>query len=169
MKTLPTQTRLRELFNYDIDSGLLTWKVRTNNVVKVGDATKSYNNRGYGHTSCDGRRYKTHRLIMKWVYGDFDEQKEVDHINGNPSDNSIENIRLVDRKTQMRNLARHSNNTSGQTGVYWNKHGDKWQSYITVNKTLKYLGLFTEKADAIKARKEAEKEHGFHPNHGRII
>ena len=52
-------------------------------------------------------------------------------------------------------------------GVYWHVGAGKWQAQIKVKHGLKYLGIFTEKSDAIAARKAAEAKYGFHENHGR--
>jgi hypothetical protein len=52
-----------------------------------------------------------------------------------------------------------SNNTSGATGVIWNKRLNKWQSRITVDKKDIYLGSYNNFEDAVKARKEAEEKY----------
>jgi len=60
-----------------------------------------------------------------------------------------------------------NNNTSGVTGVYWNKRDRKWQAMIKVNNKQIHLGYFEGKTEAITARKIAEIKYGFHPNHGK--
>lgn len=60
-----------------------------------------------------------------------------------------------------------SNNTSGTVGIAWNKVCEKWQAQICIDGKNIHGGLFTDKKDAIKKRKQLEKEYGFHKNHGR--
>jgi hypothetical protein len=67
----------------------------------------------------------------------------------------------------MRNAKKPITNSSGYIGVNWHKSAKKWMAQIKVNRKNIYLGLFTNKEDAVEARKEAEVEHGFHKNHGR--
>ena len=52
----------------------------------------------------------------------------------------------------------HSNNSSGHTGVYFDKRTEKWQAYINFQKKRYHLGLFKNKEQAIRARKSAEKK-----------
>ena len=59
-----------------------------------------------------------------------------------------------------------SNNTSGVTGVSWNRKAGKWDAYIKVNGKRINLGYYVDKQDAIKTRRDAEIKHGFHENHG---
>jgi hypothetical protein len=61
-----------------------------------------------------------------------------------------------------------NNNTSGFTGVFWDKARNKWKANININGRLKHLGLFTDMDDAIIARKRANVEFGYHANHGAI-
>ena len=92
---------------------------------------------------------------------------QIDHENGDRSDNRIANLRDVPPSENMRNVKRHITNTSGHVGVFWYKPRNKWVARITVNYTLHHLGYFTDIADAIAARKAAEIFYGFHKNHGR--
>lgn len=62
------------------------------------------------------------------------------------------NVPVITRKTLQ------SNNTSGVTGVRWDSTRNKWIAVITFKKKVYYLGRYTKKEDAIKARKKAEKE-----------
>ena len=54
------------------------------------------------------------------------------------------------------NVPKHKNNTSGEKGVYWHKKHSKWQASIHIDGVLKHLGLYNDKNDAIKVRKQAE-------------
>ena len=61
------------------------------------------------------------------------------------------------------------NNSSGVTGVIWHKRYRKWQAQMKINSLQKHLGSFSDKFEAICARKSAENRFGFHPNHGMAL
>ncbi|MBT8152725.1 HNH endonuclease [Epibacterium ulvae] len=103
-----------------------------------------------------------HRLILEAPKGVL-----VDHKNGDGLDNRRKNIRLVTAGDNMRNRRLNANNRSGVSGVCWDKGTRKWQAQIKVEGHMIYLGQFGELDDAIATRLAAEKEHGFHKNHGR--
>lgn len=81
----------------------------------------------------------------------------------NPEGNYCkENCRWADKKTQSYNTRKSKNNTSGRTGVSWDKSRNLWASYIVVDYKKISLGRYSSKDDAIKARSEAElKYYGF--------
>jgi hypothetical protein len=83
----------------------------------------------------------------------------VDHINGNPSDNRKQNLRIVTQHQNAMNARLNINNTSGTTGVSWDKENNKWIAAIGVNNKNIKLGRFINIEDAIKARKEAEDKY----------
>lgn len=98
-----------------------------------------------------------HRLVMN-AYG---LDKDIDHIvhpdrNGNKIDNRKSNLRFVNDSLNSQNRTRRSDNTSGCTGVYYNKRDNKWIANICIEKKRIVLGAFNNKDDAIKARKDAE-------------
>ena len=92
-----------------------------------------------------------HRLIMN-----ANNKLQVDHINHNKKDNRKNNLRLVTRQQNAMNHVIPNNNTSGCTGVHFEKDRKIWRAYITLNGQRKYLGRFKNKQDAINARKNAE-------------
>ena len=98
--------------------------------------------------------------------GDWPEA-EIDHIDGNPSNNAWSNLRAVNSQENNRNKRRPNTNKSGRIGVSWNERRRKWRARICVCGKRKYLGMFHELEDACHARQAAEILHGFHPNHGR--
>ncbi len=93
-----------------------------------------------------------HRLVMNCP-----DDIQVDHIFHNKNDNRKEFLRLATNSQNQMNINIQSNNTSGITGVYWNK--EKWNAIIIKNRKRIYLGSFINKDDAIKARLEAEKKY----------
>ena len=82
-----------------------------------------------------------------------------DHINRNPLDNRKANLRDASYTENARNYSRQKNNTSGFSGVCWDKQCNKWIAYITIDKRRKKIGRFINKEDAIIARLEAEKKY----------
>ena len=165
MKNEVTQDELKELLSYDPLTGIFRWiKVRSG--VRAGEVAGSINGWGYRHISVIGNRYQAHRLAWLYVYGEWPHD-QIDHINRDKLDNRINNLRDVNQSVNMRNAQMNKNNTSGVLGVYWVKKRLKWISRINFNGRTHHLGEFNSFPDAVCTRKAAEKEHGYHPNHGR--
>jgi hypothetical protein len=91
---------------------------------------------------------------------------QVDHINGDRSDNRICNLRIVDSQQNCRNQKLRKTNATGTMGVYFHKLTGKWTAQIMQSGKRIHLGLFDTKEGAISARKLAEVGYGYHPNHG---
>ena len=85
--------------------------------------------------------------------------KNYDHINRNPLDNRKSNLRIATHSENMKNRKKFKNNTSGITGVYFNKNKSKWEAHISNNGKVTYLGSFNNKDEAINARLSAELEY----------
>ena len=151
-----TAEKLRELLHYDPETGIFTRKVSTSNSVKVGDITGCPSGPGYLLISVRSRRYQAHRLAWLYVYGEWPKD-QLDHINRIRTDNRIANLRDVTQKQNHQNRSKPSNNTSGHTGVYWDKRDSKWRAEIKHNQKHIYLGYFTDIEEAVAARKAAEK------------
>ena len=119
-----------------------------------------YDSSGYVvHKDDDGNLY-LHRLVM----GITDVNIQVDHISHPPKpnhkvDNRKVNLRLVTNQQNQMNNAIGKNNTSGKTGVSWDKARMKWEAYIWFDRQKIHLGRFANKEDAIIAGKEAEKKY----------
>lgn len=162
-----SQSELKELLHYDPDTGFFTWKKSTNQSIKVGAPAKSINNKGYIVIGVGHKLYLAHRLAWLYVHGVFPEF--IDHINHIRNDNRLCNLRKATRKENGRNQSIHKHNTSGANGVSWIKKEGVWRARITVNGRSIFLGRFSEKGDAIFARKQANIKYGFHENHGANI
>lgn len=177
-----TQDLLNEIFTYDADTGVLSHKERprwmftkgykggetswrTFNTQNAGRPITNIGGGGYLRVNIDGERYLAHRIIWMMVHGEW--PTEIDHINGNPSDNRLSNLRAVDRQENLRNLSRRADNSSGHTGVSFSKRDGVFIAYITVNKKTKVIGRYETAEQAAQARAKAQSELGFHPNHGR--
>lgn len=158
--------RFLQVFNYNEETGVLTWRVRTSNRIKLGSIAGCPSGNGYLKVRVDGVLYYAHRVIYTMQPGGVPDGKEIDHINGNGCDNRLTNLRLVDATGNRRNQKIRHNNRSGATGVCWHTAAGKWTATIGVNGKHRYLGLFEEFKHAVAARKAAEWELGFHKNNG---
>ena len=163
-----TQAELKKVLHYNPDTGVWTRIGKTSPLsrVAIGLPTGTKNKAGYVQIWIARRCYLAHRLVFLYIYGAF-PPNEVDHINGTKDDNRRVNLRRVDSQTNGRNTSIPSTNTSGIMGVSWHKASGKWGASINTNKKHIHLGVFARKADAAKARKDAEEKLGFHANHGR--
>ena len=156
-KKLPPVEELRELLDYNPDTGELRWK---SNGRHAGNFT-----RGYRQIPINGRKYMAHRLAWLMFY-ETEPSCTIDHSNLNRSDNRICNLREATPSENNRNRPRGGNNTSGFKGVYWSKSVKKWLSQITINGKWKYLGVFADINDAADAYARAAKS--IHGEFGRI-
>lgn len=115
------------------------------------------------------KRYYAHRLAWMFVHGEFPERgMEIDHIDGDGLNNSIENLRCVDKINNSRNKRINGRNKSGVLGVYFCNTEGKWAASIGINRSHKHLGYFENMNDAVIARHKANIRYGFHENHGSI-
>ena len=162
-----TQAYGKELFDYDPDTGSLIWKVKRQGRCSLGGPALACLSQGHLRGRIDGKGYLQHRVIWLWMTGEWPED-QIDHINGDGSDNRWSNLRAVTDAENKKNLKRRADNASGVTGVNYHKAAQKWCAELFVDGAKHYLGLFEDKDAAIAARKLAEQQHGFHPNHGRL-
>lgn len=172
-----SRSYLKECFEYSPENGTLRWKVRpdfhfpsspnaqTWNARFAGREVGSITATGYRRLSLDKRWYLAHRLIWRMVVGEWPDQ--IDHINGDRLDNRIENLRSVSRMENMRNRMLPRNNETGVHGVHWKPRDGVWHAQIGIDGRIQYLGSFATKAEAVEARRVAERKLGFHQNHGR--
>ena len=159
------QKLLKEMLDYDKDTGVFYWKVNSGSGGKIGAIAGAKHKTGYIRVGIKGKVYQAHRLVWIYIYGYI--PKTLDHINHNKSDNRLSNLREVSDSENQRNRSRNHNNTSGVAGVCWNKNACKWQAQIKTPEKNLYLGLFSEFSDAVNARKNAEVLYNFHENNGK--
>ena len=164
-KSIPSQNELREIFYYDGKD--LIWRKTSPSTLRFLGKIAGYIYLGYRRIRFDGEKYFAARLIWKYIYGV--DPLYIDHINGNKSDNRIENLRSVDVQTNRKNLERDKRNISGTTGVSWDRFSDKWRSVVCVDRKQVFLGRFDSLSLAAAARNQANIKDGFHPNHGRGV
>lgn len=154
-----TAERLREVLAYDPESGLFTWSARTGGSATKGRAAGTVDERGYLRIGVDRRVYRAHRLVWLYVFGKW-PSSEIDHIDGDKSNNRISNLRDVSRQVNQQNLRHpHKRGGSGALGVSKHASTGKWRARIWTNGKNKSLGLFDTKDLASDAYLSAKREH----------
>ena len=120
------------------------------------------NKDGYINIGINKKKYRLHRVIYKYFNEDFDltysHNNQIDHIDINPSNNKIENLRVVNNSQNSINKNKRKNCSSKYKGVSWYKKTNKWQAQISIDGKNKHLGLFANEEDAYLAYKKAYDE-----------
>lgn len=172
-KNLPPVEYLRKRLRYEPETGKLFWrdceglhngwrKKWVGKEAFFGDDKK-----GYKAGEIDHRRFFAHRVIWAIHYGAW-PSGVIDHIDGNPKNNLIENLRDVSMAINMKNQKIKKTNTSGVCGVSWHKQTSKWRARISIGKSKgKHLGLFDTFEDAVLARNDASRQLGYSDRHGK--
>jgi hypothetical protein len=148
------QDLVRELFDYK--DGALHWKQSLNRRIRIGSRAGSLNKQdGRVQVRINGSMYKAHRLVFLWHHGYLPEY--IDHIDGNPANNRIENLRECSLSQNQWNRKVCKNNTSGYKGVWFSKQTNKWQVEVHSEGRKYYGGLFADAESANKAAIELRK------------
>lgn len=162
-----TQERLKEVLDYNKETGIFVWKVVNSRRISVGKIAGNIH-KGEGdyqriNITIDNTRYKAHRLAWFYVYGEWPE-KDLDHINGNSLDNRICNLRECDRYQNMSNSKMKKSNKLGIKGVSLeDRYGrtPRYYSRIMCHRKVIHLGYFGTVEEAALAYKNAAlKYHG---------
>jgi hypothetical protein len=160
-----TQEELKELLNYNPETGIFTWKVSPARQVFFGDIAGTKRKDGYIQIKVKNELILSHRLAWIYMYGYL--PKYIDHINGQRDDNRIINIREVSNQQNSLNSKISKNNTSGIKGVYWDKSRNKWVARLFVNGQCKFFKRFDDIDLAKLVIEEVRiKYHGKYANHG---
>lgn len=177
---------LNECFNYNPETGDLTWKSRPKSHFRTVKGCNIFNGQSAGKVAgnsvnLNGKVYRTvyisfqnsgsrilqHRIAWSIFYG-CEPVGVIDHINGNGEDNRIENLRDVTMSGNHKNKRLTKGSESGVMGVSFMKSKGKWRARINSDGVEYHLGLFENIEDATAARKRAEIKFNFHKNHGRV-
>lgn len=153
--------------NYDPTSGIITIKQKRypSDRKQIGDEagwvqkSKKYPRK---KISIMGKEYMYHRIAWL-IYNKVFPNLVIDHIDGNPLNNKIDNLRDVSMHTNMKNMKMLDTNTSGVTGVSWQKRYERWDAEIYHNNKRIWLGASKDFKEAVKLRKEAETKYGYSP------
>lgn len=150
---------LKELFSYNELTGELSRK-GSGFVYTTPDKSN-----GYIRVRLCGKMYYAHRIIMQMVNG-YPPEGQVDHIDRDRTNNRLSNLHVVSHADNTLNKSKLSNNTSGVTGVYFDKRTNKWRAAVELKGKVYRLGRFSNIEDAKAARLAKQIELGFSDTHG---
>src|SRR5712671_3859086 len=145
-----TQGRLKELLEYDPETGIFRWRFSRGGWIRQGADAGWHHTRGYWKIRLDGEAYFCHRLAWLYVYGQWPSD-QLDHINLHRDDNRISNLREA---TQSQNQWNRP-----ILGVNFHKANRNWTARISVNGNRFFLGSFKNRDEAIAAYKNAASKH----------
>lgn len=161
------QETLKEVLDYNPETGIFTWKISAGTVCH-GQEAGYLNTQGYRVIQIKGQNYRAHRLAWFYMTGRWPKEG-IDHKNGIKDDNWWGNLRECDQTQNLYNSKLRSDNSTGVKGVCWNKMVGKYMARVYISGQEKHLGVFTEIEDAESAVKQArEKYHGEFCNHGEV-
>lgn len=150
-----TAEYVRSVLDYNPKTGVLIWirKKSKYSKVKPGSIAGYKNNKHYNRVYISNKHYLEHRIIWLWMTGEW-PKLEIDHINGNKSDNRWCNLREVTKSQNTWNRKKLKNNTTGYIGVYHIKKSNKYSAIIN-------LGTFdTPEKAAVAYNKAAARLRG---------
>jgi hypothetical protein len=164
LKDLPTPEMLRKLLRYDAETGQLIWAKTNSRRAPAGSVAGCLSKHtGYIYVGVNNKRLRAHRVVWMIVYNEI--PGEIDHIDGNRSNNRLENLRVVSRSGNNQNRGIQRNNTSGATGVSFDSYRSKWAANIQADGKKIKLGRFASFDEAVKAYAAAkEKFHTVEPS-----
>jgi hypothetical protein len=153
IKELPPVEVLRELLDYNPESGVITWKVSPSKVVKAGSIAGRVHISGYRIICYKRKMYQASRIAYALHYGFDPHPDEIDHINRVRDDNRIDNLRLSNRSDNCKNRGEYCRRGAG---VSYANREKRWIAYINKKGMHYCLGYFKTYEEARAARNEAE-------------
>ena len=153
-----TAARVRELFNYNSETGALTWAFNVGPTARVGGIAGSLEKKGYRSIGVDGSYYKAHRLIWLHVTGQW-PIGQIDHKDGDKDNNRWDNLRDVTSTVNQQNTraAVASNRSCGLLGVTPNRK--RWKTSICIDGVKRHLGTFDTAEEAHAVYLAAKRKH----------
>jgi hypothetical protein len=136
---------------YDENSGLFYWLVNKRGSVRAMDVAGSLNSHGYVRIKIDQEVFLAHRLAWFVVQGVWPEL-EIDHVDGDPLNNRISNLRECTRSQNCKNVR--------SLGASYDPERRKWMARICVDYKHKNLGRYDTRAEAVAVAKAA-RDHYF--------
>lgn len=171
--TLPELLVLRQLFLYNPETGELKNRDRPNEMFSSERAAKSWrtqflgkiagslvkkDSNSYWQIEIFNNKYQSHRIIWKLYYGE-DPPEIIDHIDGDGSNNKINNLRAATVFQNGWNAKKGSRNKSGYKGVSFNTERNKWRAAICINKKTILIGYYSTPEEASLAYQKASAQY----------
>lgn len=130
----PSISELHEFLRLDSETGILYWKKKTTNRVKVGEVAGSLTH-GYLEVAIYGKKCRCHHVVWAMetgAYPELDKYTVIDHINGDKADNRLSNLRIVNRSQNGQNSKpqKVGKTYSKWKGVTWDAARGKWKCQI---------------------------------------
>lgn len=147
------QEKLREMMDYDSDTGVLRWRMNRGSRAKAGQEAGWAAHSGYRQIRISGKTYYAHRLAWLWVHGE--SPLLIDHIDRNPSNNRLSNLRSADWNVNAQNMLASKRSKSGIRGVFWNKQFGKWKTVLFAGGRNRMVKHFDTQEEAAAAYAEA--------------
>ena len=176
---------VKELLYYNPNTGKLFWRERPSKYFKNEVDARKWNTRYAGKEAfiCKekdyhlkhvkikrkigaifDKKYSAHRVIWLYYYGCWPKD-QIDHINHDPTDNRIINLREASNTENQKNRTLNKNSKTGYTGVSWYEKENKYRARIKINRKEIHLGSYDSLEEAVEARELANINYNFHPNH----
>lgn len=157
MQTKLTADRLRDLMLYDQETGFLRWKRNPPRATKDGAAGR-LDNDGYRRVRVDRRDYVAHRLAWLYVHGEWPAH-QIDHINGDKTDNRLANLRDVPHAINVQNIRRAATGKKSCSllGAFKHRQTNRWQARIRLKGKVISLGYFDTPEQANAAYVEGKR------------
>lgn len=134
-----TQEQLKNILRYDPETGDFYWIKPINGVKPFSKAGHMVHK--YLCICINKRKYRAHRLAWLYTNGEWPEN-DIDHVNGNPVDNRIDNLREATRSQNNYNTKIRTDNNSGHKNVSWHKQRNKWTVRFRIDGKYKSYGLY---------------------------
>jgi len=153
-------TRISKLLTYDPKTGFFYW-IMNKGRARAGTVAGAKHNCGYVCIGIDGKSYLAHRMAVAISGSQLSENQQVDHINGDRSDNRLENLRVASHAENCQNSKARAHNKSGMKGVGYEPKRKMWRARVSINKKTTWLGYFNSPEEAHAAYCAAAKKlHG---------
>lgn len=178
-----TTENVSKILDYNLDTGVFTWKARAREWFMRDQDWKRWNTRyagkmaGYVSKTTTGyprllikvlgKGYLASRLAFVWMGESLPDQ--VDHADGDSLFNRWDNLKPSTNADNHRNQSMSRANTSGATGVTWHKAAGKWQAKGGLDGKRYHLGYFGELDEATAAVSEFRAASGFSERHGQAL
>lgn len=151
--------KIMNMVFYNHITGVFLWRKTITGKIKAGHICGSFKDGGRFVIRAGGKRFLAHRLAWAIVYGKWPDG-EIDHIDGNPSNNAISNLRDVTKTINMQNRKRAtSHNSSGLIGAHYHTKDKRWRARIVINGVSTYLGSFKTPEEASQKYIEAKRKY----------